>query len=149
MIYSLPDPYGVHYGMINASDLVLVDEDGSPVMKTNSKVNKAGFMIHAALHKARPDVNAACHTHSRYGRVWSAFGKPIEMLNQGNASHGSYPMLKSADDMDRFVPDSCYFHNDLSVYEDFGGVVLGADEGNAIANALGPTNMDLILQNHG
>lgn len=81
----MADPYGVHYGMIKASDLVLVDEDGNAVTKTKYKVNKAGFMIHAALHKARPDVNAACHTHSRYGRAWSAFGRPIEMLNQGKS----------------------------------------------------------------
>ncbi|XXH00787.1 hypothetical protein Hte_007138 [Hypoxylon texense] len=111
------NPYGIHYGMIKASDLVLVNEDGRPVTPTKYKINKAGFMIHAALHKARPDVNAACHTHSKYGRAWSVFGKPIEMLNQ--------------------------------VYEDFGGVVLGDEEGNSIAKALGPTKMNLILQNHG
>lgn len=79
------DPYGIHYGMIKASDLVLVNEDGKPVTPTKYRVNKAGFMIHAALHKARPDVNAACHTHSKYGRAWSAFGRPIEMLNQGKS----------------------------------------------------------------
>ncbi|KAI6084766.1 class II aldolase and Adducin domain-containing protein [Hypoxylon rubiginosum] len=121
------NPYGIHYGMIKASDLVLVNEDGKPVTPTKYRVNKAGFMIHAALHKARPDVNAACHTHSKYGRAWSAFGRPIEMLNQ----------------------DCCYFYNDLSVYEDFGGVVLGNEEGNAIARALGPSKMNIILQNHG
>lgn len=53
------------------------------MVPTKGKVNKAGFMIHAALHKARPDVNAACHTHSPHGRAWSTFGRPIEMLNQG------------------------------------------------------------------
>ena len=77
------DPYSVHFGLVKASDLILVNENGKPLMPTKFKVNRAGFMIHAALHKARPDVNAACHTHSPYGRAWSAFGKPIEMLNQG------------------------------------------------------------------
>jgi len=41
------------------------------------------------------------------------------------------------------------FYNDLSVYPSFGGVVLAAEEGGRIANALGPTNKNLILQNHG
>jgi ribulose-5-phosphate 4-epimerase/fuculose-1-phosphate aldolase len=50
---------------------------------TPHKVNRAGFMIHSALHQARPDINAACHTHSPHGRAWSAFGKPIEMITQG------------------------------------------------------------------
>lgn len=72
--------------MINAYDLVLVSEEGKPVMPTKHKVNTSGFLIHAALHKARPDVNAACHTHSPYGRAWSAFGRPLEMLSQGECS---------------------------------------------------------------
>lgn len=45
--------------------------------------------------------------------------------------------------------DCCYFYDDLSVYEDFGGVVLGSAEGEAIAQALGPSKMNVILQNHG
>lgn len=84
------DPYGLHYGMVKASDLVLVNEDGKPMTATKYKVNKAGFMIHGALHKARQDINAACHTHSRYGRAWSAFGRPIEMLNQGESQNELY-----------------------------------------------------------
>ena len=44
--------------------------------------NAAGFLIHSAVHKARPDVIAACHTHSPYGKAWSSFRRPLEMLNQ-------------------------------------------------------------------
>lgn len=73
----------MHFALIKASDLILVSEAGEPLTETPYKVNTAGFMIHASLHKARPDVNAAAHTHSPYGRAWSTFGKPIEMLNQG------------------------------------------------------------------
>lgn len=121
------DPYAVHFGLIKASDLILVNEEGKPLTATKYKVNKAGFMIHAALHKARPDINAACHLHSPYGRAWSTFGRPIEMLNQ----------------------DSCFFYDDLSVYEGFGGVVLAFEEGENIARALGPVKKNVILQNHG
>lgn len=117
----------MHFGLIKASDLILVNEEGEALTETPLKVNRAGFMIHAALHKARPDVHAACHTHTPYGRAWSSFGKPIEMLNQ----------------------DSCYFHDDLSVYEGFGGIVLAKEEGERIAQALGPKNRSIILQNHG
>lgn len=77
------DPYAMHFGMIRASDLVLVNEEGRPMIPTPHKVNRAGFMIHCALHQARPDINAACHTHSPHGRAWSTFGKPIEMITQG------------------------------------------------------------------
>jgi hypothetical protein len=45
--------------------------------------------------------------------------------------------------------DSCYFYNDLSVYEGFGGAAIAIEEGEHIADALGPTNKCVILQNHG
>ncbi|KAI8298959.1 hypothetical protein K4K59_002511 [Colletotrichum sp. SAR11_240] len=121
------NPYGVHFGVLKVSDMVHIDEDGNRLGGADKPVNTAGFMIHSALHKRRPDINAACHMHSPYGRAWSTFGIPIEMLNQ----------------------DSCMFYNDLSVYPSFGGVVLAKEEGQRIADNLGPTNKNLILQNHG
>ncbi|KAK2758875.1 class II aldolase adducin domain-containing protein [Colletotrichum kahawae] len=121
------NPYGVHFGVLKVSDMVHIDEDGNRLGGADKPVNTAGFMIHSALHKRRPDINAACHMHSPYGRAWSTFGTPIDMLNQ----------------------DSCMFYNDLSVYTSFGGVVLAKEEGQRIADNLGPTNKNLILQNHG
>jgi len=47
------------------------------------------------------------------------------------------------------VADCCYFFDDLSVYEGFGGVVLAQEEGERIADNLGPKNKSIILQNHG
>jgi ribulose-5-phosphate 4-epimerase/fuculose-1-phosphate aldolase len=89
--------------------------------------NGAGFLIHSEIHKARPDVVAICHAHTVYGKAWSAFGRPIEMLTQ----------------------DACKFYNSHAVYNSFGGVVFAAEEGAQIAKALGPTNIAAILQNHG
>lgn len=63
--------------------MVRVDANGNRVGGADRPVNTAGFIIHSAIHSARPDVNAACHMHSPYGRAWSTFGKGIEMLNQG------------------------------------------------------------------
>ncbi|ESU06016.1 hypothetical protein FGSG_00790 [Fusarium graminearum PH-1] len=74
-----------------------------------------------------PDVDAACHAHSKYGKAWSTFGKPLDMISQ----------------------DACIFYKDHSVYSDFGGVVFEDDEGARIAQALGPKNRSVILQNHG
>lgn len=77
------NPYAVHFGEMTVSDLVHVDEHGHRVGGSNCEVNAAGFIIHSEIHRARPDINAACHCHSPYGRAWSTFGKPIDMLNQG------------------------------------------------------------------
>ncbi|GMM38285.1 hypothetical protein DASC09_056240 [Saccharomycopsis crataegensis] len=121
------NPLNIHFGLLKASDMVRVDEEGNVIGGNQVAVNAAGFKIHSALHKARPDVNAACHTHSIYGKAWSCFGKPVEMLNQ----------------------DSCTFHGCQAVYTDFGGVVLESEEGEKIAEALGEQNKVVILQNHG
>lgn len=77
------NPLSKHFGLLKASDMVLVDYDGNAIGgNTSLPANAAGFLIHSAVHKARPDVTAACHTHSPYGKAWSAFARPLEMLNQ-------------------------------------------------------------------
>lgn len=78
-----PDPYAKHFGLMTVSDLVLVNKEGVAVTPTTKFVNAAGFIIHSSIHEARPDVNVAIHLHSPFGRAWSIFGRPIEMLTQG------------------------------------------------------------------
>ena len=79
------NPYAKHFSIMKASDLVLVDGEGYVVEGgAQAPINEAGFMIHSEIHKARPDVIAAAHTHGIYGKTWSAFGRPVEMLSQGN-----------------------------------------------------------------
>ena len=90
-------------------------------------VNEAGYVIHHTLHLARPDAVAAAHCHSLHGRTWASFGKAIDIMQQ----------------------DACLFHDNLSVYGNYGGIVLSDQEGKNIANALGPRNQAVIMQNHG
>ncbi|OGM43273.1 hypothetical protein ABOM_008666 [Aspergillus bombycis] len=123
------NPLAVHFAVLKASDMILVNYEGMPIGGNMSRpANAAGFLIHSAVHKARPDVNVACHTHSPHGMAWSAFGRPLEMLTQ----------------------DAAYLYGDAqAVYQDFGGVVLTEEEGNRIGAALGPKGKGMILQNHG
>ncbi|MCJ1341403.1 hypothetical protein MMC09_006699 [Bachmanniomyces sp. S44760] len=107
--------------------------DGQVILAGNARdrpANRAGWAIHAAVHRKRPDVNAVCHAHTHYGRAWSVTGRKLDMITQ----------------------DVCNFYGDaLAVYGDYGGVVVGSalGEGEAIANALGPRGKAAILQNHG
>lgn len=91
--------------MLKVSDMILVNYEGVPIggeasihsMRSTSDAqnlqsgnmrlpaNAAGFLIHSAVHRARDDVVAACHTHSVHGMAWSAFGRPIEMITQDAA----------------------------------------------------------------
>ncbi len=123
------NPLGRPWSLMRASDMVLVDYAGTAIGGNLSRpVNSAGFLIHSALHKARPDVNAACHAHSPYGKAWSAFGRRLEMLNQ----------------------DACVFYGDAqSVYGEFGGVVFDEEEGKRLAESLGTKGKAMVLRNHG
>lgn len=120
---------GKHFGLLKASDMILLNEAGEAIGGNMSRpANSAGFLIHAAVHKARPDVNAACHTHSPYGKAWSTFARPLEMINQ----------------------DVCNFYGDAqAVYGEFAGVVFTEEEGQRLAKALGPNGKGMILRNHG
>ncbi|KAF1808754.1 arad-like aldolase/epimerase [Eremomyces bilateralis CBS 781.70] len=123
------NPIGVHFGMLNASDMILVNFQGEVIGGNQSRPpNAAGVWIHGSIHKAWPHVHAVCHCHSVYGKTWSVFGKPLEMLTQ----------------------DTCKFFGDAqAVYDNHGGVVLAAEEGERIASALGPTAKGCVLRNHG
>jgi len=118
-------PIGPWFGHIRVSDLVLVDHDGS-ILAGKGPINQAGFAIHSAIHKARPDVIAAAHSHSIYGKAWSALGRLLDPITQ----------------------DSCFFYEQHVLFEDFTGVVLDTSEGERIAHALADKNA-AILQNHG
>lgn len=56
------NPLSKHFSLISVSDLILVNEDGQVVIG-DEPINAAAFAIHSEIHKARPDVHAACHAH--------------------------------------------------------------------------------------
>ena len=119
------NPFGMSFGMIRARDLILVDHQGK-VVEGDWPVNTAAFAIHSQVHAARPDVKAAAHTHSPYGRAFSTLGRTLAPITQ----------------------DVCAFYGDHALFDDFTGVVLDVEEGKRIAHALGD-NKAAILRNHG
>jgi ribulose-5-phosphate 4-epimerase/fuculose-1-phosphate aldolase len=119
------NPFGMHFGQICASDLILVNHRGE-VVEGKYSVNVAAFAIHSQVHAARPDVVAAAHAHSLYGKSWSTLGRLLDPLTQ----------------------DACAFYEDHAVFADFTGVVYQTSEGERIAQALGERKA-MILRNHG
>src|SRR5690606_38925540 len=83
------NPFGLSFGLIRASDLVLVDREGN-VVEGDWPVNRAAFAIHSQVHAARPDVNAAAHTHSIHGRAFSTLRRPLAPLTQDACALGSH-----------------------------------------------------------
>lgn len=123
------NPLGVHFGPLKPSDMVLMNLDGEIIGGNRSRpANTAGFLIHAAIHRARADVHAACHCHSPAGLAWSAVSRRLDMVTQ---------------DARKFVG------NAHAMYDLYGGVVFAEEEGANIACALGPRGKGCILENYG
>lgn len=125
------NPYGVAFDAMTVDDLVLVDHDGRVLEGGRpgfgQVINAAGFAIHGSIHRTRPDIHAAAHSHSFYGRAFSSLGRNIDMT--------SY--------------DGAKFAHTVKLYDDFGGVVLDDEEGKNICKALGDEGNGVVLQNHG
>jgi ribulose-5-phosphate 4-epimerase/fuculose-1-phosphate aldolase len=119
------NPFGVHFSQVCVSNLIRCDHQGK-VVEGRYPVNTAAFVIHSRVHAARADAVAAAHTHSTYGRAFSALGRKLDPITQ----------------------DSCAFYGDHELYAEFGGVAVDLDEGQRIARALG-SKKAVILQNHG
>ena len=75
------NPFGMYFGQIRVSDLLLVNDRGE-VIEGNKPINSAAFAIHSQIHRARPDINAAAHAHSLHGKAWSTLGRLLDPLTQ-------------------------------------------------------------------
>ena len=107
------NPFGLNFKLMTVSDLICVDHEGT-VVEGDKPVNAAAFAIHSQLHAARPDVIAAAHSHSMYGKTFSTLGKPLKMISQ----------------------DSTMFYNDVALCDaGAGAVVLDTAVGAAMAEA--------------
>jgi ribulose-5-phosphate 4-epimerase/fuculose-1-phosphate aldolase len=78
----LVNPYGMLFEEITASSLVEVDADGLPTQPSTWPVNPAGFVIHSAIHRGRPDAACVMHTHTLAGMAVAAQRDGLLPLNQ-------------------------------------------------------------------
>ena len=119
------NPLGIHFSRIRVSDLVLVSHDGK-IVQGRHPVNSAAYAIHASIHKARPDVIAAAHSHSLSGTSFATLGKLIPPITQ----------------------EACAFYKDHAVYQGYDAVAATTNEGELIGRALGQ-HKAVICRNHG
>jgi ribulose-5-phosphate 4-epimerase/fuculose-1-phosphate aldolase len=120
------NPLGLSFRHMRVSDLILVNHHGE-VVYGKYAVNRAAYVLHAAVHTARPDVVAAAHAHSVYGKAFSSLGIQLDALTQ----------------------DSCAFYeNNVVISEHGGAVVFEESAGRDFAEAFG-NNRAAIHQNHG
>ena len=79
------NPMCVHFSNVRVSNLILVDHKGM-VVEGRYAVNRAGFVLHAAVHEAHPDILAMCHAHTTYGTAFASLGCELEPITQDAAA---------------------------------------------------------------
>lgn len=121
----LINPYGMMFDEITASSLIKVDQDGNKLSESSLPVNRAGFVIHSAIHAVREDAQCVIHTHTRAGVAVSAQRDGVLPISQQST----------------FVLASLAYH-------DYEGVALHDAEKPRLQDDLGMANF-LMLRNHG
>lgn len=121
----LINPFGLHYGEITAHNLVKVDARGEVVGTSAHPVNRAGFVIHSAIHAARDDAHCVIHTHHTAGLA-------VACKEEGLAMNNFYAA----------------FLDGRIAYHDFEGVTVHEGEQQRLVQNLGAKPV-LILRNHG
>lgn len=121
----LLNPYGMMFHEITASSLVKVDFEGNLMAPSDHIINPAGFTIHSAIHRGRPDVNCIIHLHTRDGAAVSAQSQGLLPLSQ--TAMAVFPMV---------------------AYHDYEGVARNLDERERLVRDLGNRSL-MILRNHG
>lgn len=121
----LINPYGLLFEEITASNLVKIGLDGELVEPSEYHVNPAGFVIHGAIHEARPDAHCVLHTHTKAGCAVAA------------QEHGLLPLNQI----------SMEFYNRVG-YHDYEGIALNTAERVRLVEDL-RDNPAMILRNHG
>jgi ribulose-5-phosphate 4-epimerase/fuculose-1-phosphate aldolase len=121
----LINPFGLHYSEVKASNLILIDLEGNPVRETKWPVNRAGFVVHSAIHGAIPNAHCVMHTHTTTGSA-------VSCLKDG-LSH------------DNFYGAMLYGR---VAYHEFEGITVEAGERERLVRDIG-NKPAVILRNHG
>lgn len=122
----LLNPFGLFYEEITASSLVKVDVHGNVLDDpTGLGINRAGFVIHGAIHAARHDVTCVIHTHTRAGCSVAAQEEGLLPISQYAATLSG-----------------------LIAYHDFEGIAINEEEQARLVADLGDRYL-MILRNHG
>lgn len=123
--FFLINPFGLHYSEITASSLVLIDIDGNPVRESKFPVNRAGFVIHSAIHGNVADAHCVMHTHTTTGMA-------VACLKEGLSPTNFY---------------AAQLHGGVA-YHDFEGITVEEGEKARLVASIGGKRA-VILRNHG
>jgi len=121
----LINPFGLHYSEVKASNLLLINLEGNILRESPWPVNRAGFVIHSAIHATLPQAHCVMHTHTTNGVA-------VSCLKDGLSSDNFYGAI---------------LHGRVA-YHELQGVTVDTGERESIVRDLGDKPV-MILRNHG
>jgi ribulose-5-phosphate 4-epimerase/fuculose-1-phosphate aldolase len=121
----LLNPFGLLFSEVTASNLVKIDIDGNILSESEHSINPTGFVIHSAVHEARPDVGCVIHLHTDEAIAVACLEEGLLPLNQ-----------------------TAMLICDQIAYHDYEGVSVDRAERERLGIHLGQRNF-MILRNHG
>ena len=124
----LINDYGDMFDEVTASSLVKMDMEGN-VLTPGGRFNNAGFTIHSAIYKARPDANCVLHTHTRAGAAVSLLRNGLRPISQDvlgvydEIAYHTYGVPASVEECDELMKSSA--HGSCIVLENHGLLTFG------------------------
>ncbi|CAN7685005.1 class II aldolase/adducin family protein [Paraburkholderia sp. SIMBA_054] len=120
------NPMAVHFSQVKVSNLICADHEGN-VVEGDYAINRAGFVLHAAVHEMHQDIVAMCHAHTLYGTAFASLGKKLDPISQDAAA---------------------FFEDHVMIGEEAGQVAVEVKAGHKVAHAFKGVKA-AIHQNHG
>lgn len=122
----LINPHGIHWSMMKASDILVINEAGD-ILEGEHELELTAFCIHSRVHATHPNAHAVLHTHMPYATTLTSLDKGrMEPVNQN--------VLR--------------FWGDVAYDDDYGGVATATAEGDRIASKINGKRA-LFLAHHG
>ncbi|RZI46161.1 class II aldolase/adducin family protein [Candidatus Finniella inopinata] len=121
----LINPFGLHFHEVTPENLIKISVTGEILSETAYTVNRAGLVVHSAIHAAKPEVQAIVHLHTVNGMAIAAIEEGLLPISQ----------------------HACHFYGRIA-YHDYQGIAIHDEEKQQLVENLGNKNI-MILRNHG
>ena len=124
----LLNPMGAHFSLVRASELLLLNVDKPETYQGPNAPDPTAWTLHAALHQRLPQARCILHTHMHSATTLCCL-KDFEFL-----------MLDQ---------NACRFYRHIAYDRHYSGMALDANEGQRVAQLMGPDKSVLFMANHG
>ena len=120
------NPMAIHFSQVKVSNLICADHEGN-VVEGRHAINRAGFVLHAAVHEMHQDIVAMCHAHTVYGTAFASLGRKLDPISQDAAA---------------------FYEDHVVIGDEAGQVAVEVKAGHKVASAFKGVKA-AIHQNHG